>query len=196
MKKLLLVFGLAICGTFFSYGQNFEIGGQVGYGISNVYTDDDSADSKGVFHIGAVAQYNFNEDWSLVGELLYDQKGYSYTDGTDGEESINYLSVPVMAKYNFGSSTKFYLQAGLYGAFLLSAEGEFEGRDVDTKDAYESTDFGVAFGLGVEFPIQENLKLFVDLVANSGFSNIAAESDFDITNGATKAGVGLRYSLN
>lgn len=196
MKKFLLIAAIAVCGMFSASAQSFEIGGQVGYGIANIYLEDESADSKGVFHIGAVGQYNFNEKWSLVGELLYDQKGYDYTDGTDGSESINYLSVPVMAKYNFGSSTRFYLQAGLYGAFLLSAEGELGDEEIDTKDAYESTDFGVAFGLGVEFPLQENLKLFVDLVVNSGFTNIAADSEYDITNGATKAGVGLRYSFN
>ena len=197
MKKLFLV-GAFILSFGALKAQNLEIGGQIGYGISNVAAEETSADSRGVFHIGALAQYNFNDRWSLVGKIHYDQKGYGYTDGTSGKETLAYLDIPVMAKWHFGGGDlRGYLQFGGYGGVLLSAKGEApSGEEVDTKEAYKSSDFGLAFGIGLDYPLSDNLKLFAELEVNSGLSNIAEQSPVTIRNGASKLGLGVRYALN
>lgn len=175
------------------HSQNFEGGLQTGYGISNVYVEDISGDTRGVFHIGALGQYNFNESWAIVGKLLYDQKGYAYNDGTSGRETINYVDIPVMGKWYFGNNVKGYLQFGGYYGLFLNAEGEIDNEAVDTSEAYEDSDLGVAYGVGLELANLYDVKLFLEWEANTSMVNIAAENYSTFRNGASKIGLGFRY---
>ncbi|BDD02956.1 porin family protein [Aureibacter tunicatorum] len=176
---------------------SFELGFQGGYGVANVYLSEGSAKSRGVFHLGAIGQYNFNEKWAFVSKLHFDQKGYTYTDNTSGKESLTYVNLPMMGKFSFGNGVKGYLQAGFHVGYLLVARGENEGKKVDTKDMYNSLDFGLAIGLGVEFPLDKDTKMFFEWEANSGMANIANHPTHDIKvrNGASKLAVGVKFNI-
>ncbi len=43
---------------------------------------------------------------------------------------------------------------------------------LDLKDDFNSTDFGLAFGIGYKFEINNNIKLYIEYDSQSGFSDV------------------------
>ncbi len=208
MKKLLLlVTGLGLfTATVAQEKGDFEVGGNIGVNFSNIVVSgnniDDQADSKTGFNIGATGEYYFSDRWGLKAKLIYDQKGWadSFAQNQEtgnvvrGDMKVDYLTIPVMANWHFGKQRNWYLNFGFYGAFLLKAEVE----GVDTSEGFNNSDFGLALGIGVKFPVSDNAKLFIEYDGQSGFSNIAGgESDSSITlrNGRSAFNIGVLFDL-
>lgn len=148
----------------------------------------------------------FNDTFEFQGEL-----GGNFVD-VDGEyfydQALNYLDVPVFAKYK--STGGFVIFAGPYVSFLLSAKGEvlveanintnilglpfsgpqeFEQEGLQTED-FKSVDFGIAGGLGYEFPF----GFGIDARYVKGMLNISEDLDDEMfTNSSMQ--IGLSYKL-
>ncbi len=108
---------------------------------------------------GVFAELGLGSVFAIRPEGLYSQKGFSETDtGIDADLKVDYIEVPLLLAARFGqSSVRPVVFAGPVVGFEASCklEGSSGGvsvsadcadQDVDT----ESTDFGVAFGGGVE----------------------------------------------
>lgn len=112
------------------------------------------------------------------------------------EAKINYLMIPVLAKfgYDFGESPfRIYIDAGPFVAFLLSAKQVTSGSSPvyldpgaqndlglgavsfdntqDIKSQLNSTNFGVEGNIGLNYRIG-NSNIFLELGGNYGFLNI------------------------
>jgi hypothetical protein len=74
-----------------------------------------------------------------------------------------------MANWHFGLTRNWYLHFGPYVGFLLKADAD----GTDIKSTVKSTDFWLAFGIGVKIPISDNVKIFIEDDGQSGFVNIA-----------------------
>jgi opacity protein-like surface antigen len=229
MKKVLLVSAMALVAGF-SYAQT--ITPKVGISLSTVSDGDESnvdTKSKIGFTLGAAFNFPITESFSIQPELSYVQKGTkskeSYTDGpnpTDIYESenkitINYLEIPVLAKYSFGEGTKFFLNAGPSLGFGLggktkreitqsyggqSASGEIEGdvkfgdldEDAEEGDVYldNRIDFGVQLGAGV---LIAN-KIQIDVRYGLGLSALYDDAeDGAYKNRVIQFTVGIPFSL-
>ena len=205
--KILAVFALMTLPNFIN-AQSFEVGIQTGYGIANITSEEATSGTRGVYHIGLVTQYNFNDNWSVVAKVHKDQKGYKYNDGTVGRETMNYIDIPVMAKWHFGNKVRGYVQAGVYFGIFQSAEGELNaGRihphtgnvaqsnmTIDTSSAYNKDDFGLNAGVGAEMKIIDQLKGFIELELTPGLADIS-KANHTFRNGASKIGIGVRYQF-
>lgn len=203
MKKTTYVLLIALCSSFFSYAQDqgdFEYGIFAGLNVSNVSTIDnqDSASSKIGFNAGAYGEYYFSERWSLKGSLIYDQKGWA--DGFFADDNgsfttdyaLNYLSVPVVANWHFAKKRNWYLNVGPYAGFLLNAK--VQETDFDVSDAIKSTDFGLAFGIGVKIPLNKEQQLFIEYGAQSGFTDIFENNQGDtVRNGRSSLNIGIKF---
>jgi hypothetical protein len=136
----------------------------------------------------------------------------------NSEAKINYLMIPVLAKfaYTFNQSPwRIYADAGPFVGFLLSAKQVTSGQSEiyadpggsqalpvgthsfdatnDIKDQLNSTNFGVEGNIGLNYAFGQN-NLFIEFGGNYGFLNIQKGS----ANGKNNAGAAtivLGYSF-
>ena len=209
MKKVLtsLVFLLALSATAQSKG-DIEFGVNVGYNSSFAAVREFTTESGSGINVGLSGDYYFSDRWSIKAKLIYDQKGWnkgfyseftSYDPAEPSESyvtnyNLNYLTIPVMANWHFGKKRNWYLNFGPYAGFLVSAKETEGGNDV--KEYFNSTDFGLALGIGVKIPLTEKLKLSLEYEGQSGFSNISAESQgASVQNGRGAFNIGLNFMM-
>jgi opacity protein-like surface antigen len=206
MKKRLFITALSIFGILTSNAQDsgeFELGIGLGLNLANVSTIDGQNNTSSLtsFNAGVSGEYYFSDRWGFKAKLIYDSKGWS--DGFIIDENfntittdfkLNYVTLPVMANWHFGSNRNWYLNFGPYVGFLVNAEDSELG--LDLKDGFKSTDFGFAFGIGYKFEIDDNIKLFIEYDGQSGFSDIFEENAGDaIRNGRSSLNIGVLFSL-
>jgi len=210
MKRIIFI-AIAL---FLGLGINAQIIGiRAGYTMSGLRIDDgfadylDAIDLQGKlatgFNIGIVAERPIKGKFSGHVELNFVQKGSAYdlyanpnNGGTSGhgETNLNYLELPLMAKFSFGH---FYFGLGPYFAYLAGAEqikyrendalvamvgeeaaaqmldvpsmkyDEFYDMDMDNFNRF---DFGGHLSLGGVFPVG-TVKVFVEARMSMGFLN-------------------------
>ncbi len=128
-------------------------------------------------------------------EVLFSQKG-AKEEGTidilgtpvsySGSTTANYVEIPVLAKFSFGKIIVPSVFVGPSLGMLMSANAEVEiggvsSGSVDVKDAYNSTDLGLVFGVEVKTPA----KLSIEARYNMGVSSVAKDfggTSFDVKN--------------
>lgn len=180
---------------------DIELGGNIGLNISNatgnVDNEDFEPDSATSINIAATGEYYFSDRWGLKGKIIYDKKGFD-EDDIDSSTNLDYISIPVLANWHFGRTRNWYLNFGLYTAFLIKSESDFEE---DTEDTFKTTDIGLAFGVGVKFLLNERTKLFIEYDAQTGFSDVFDEEAFSnvdeisVKNGRSAFNIGLLFNL-
>lgn len=179
-----------------------EFGVNIGFNSSTVVVSNSifQPDNGQGLNIGLAADYFFSDRWSIKGKLTYDQKGWDNGSFEDEngfyttDYNLNYLTVPVMANWHFGSKRNWYLNFGPYVGFLMSAK-ETTG-DVDVKEAFNSTDFGLALGIGVKIPVSDKLKISIEYDGQGGFSDVFKDSDgYRIQNSRNSFNVGINFMM-
>jgi opacity protein-like surface antigen len=137
MKKLfyLVVLLLGIS----AHSQILQFGVKGGLNTSTLSGDGDISSLTG-FHAGVFASIDL-VIIDVVPELVYSTQGASFGNQ---DVNLNYFNVPIMARLNLLKIL--YLEAGPQFGFLVGAD---DGTD-NSKDNYESTDFSVGVGAGVE----------------------------------------------
>jgi Outer membrane protein beta-barrel domain len=136
------------------------------------------------------------------------------------KQSLNYLEIPIMFKYRFGSDDfGLFLAAGPYFSFALSGtltesytnatvtttsktEVSFGDKVVDT---YTSKDLGFCFGFGGYFSVGENSKLILDARFVNGATNILNDKNktkriienaaFEVKNRSLQVSIGYLFTL-
>ncbi len=208
MKKTLQLFLFIALTSIAAKAQrsgDFEMGFHGGLNLANVTTIDGQSNAKPriSFNIAVTGEYYFSETWGLKAKLIYDNKGWS--DGFIEDNNfntyttdfhLNYITLPVMASWHFGSRKNWYLHAGPYAGFLVSAKDSELGMDL--KDAFNSTDFGIALGIGYKFEVNRNTTLFIEYDGQSGLTDIFEENESGtaITNARSALNFGVLFYLN
>lgn len=172
MRKIILsVIAVMVFG--FTNAQQTRFGVKGGLNISTV-VGGDVEDTKSLvgFHVGGFAEIHIVQRFFIQPELLFSTQGTKVDGpfGADGDIKLNYLNIPVLAKY-YIVDKKFSVEAGPQLGVLLSAKAE----DNDIKDFTRSVDFGFNIGAGYNFT--DNLS--VGLRYTIGLSPL---SDEDIDN--------------
>jgi len=184
---------------------NIELSGNFGLNISNVSKIDsyEGTSSKISYNIGASAEYYFSDRWGIKAKIIYDRKGWAdgFIDGydynlliTNVDFKLNYLTIPIMANWHFGSTRKWYLNFGPYVGFLLNVTEDWSGSDLS--GSFKPVDFGLAYSIGYKFPISEEVKLFVEYDAQSGLTDIFEYSEMDtVRNGRSSFNIGAIFTI-
>lgn len=213
MKNLKFILLLFIVSSVFetSHAQ-ISIGPKVGLNYSTFGGDNSNGD--GISYLigvqfGAVAQINFNEQFAFQPELLYFQKGAKsefFDAGFNFEidKAINYLEVPLLAKYMFGDTeaTQFYLIGGPsigigLNVNIITEEGEEESEEtVSFEDQMlNRLDIALSFGGGVQFPLGPG-ELFVDARYLFGLTSVDdSNTGTDFTNQGIGLSAGFLYTI-
>lgn len=200
MRKLLALLILSVIGLT-ANGQKREKGTievvpHIGY--SNFYysnDDGDSSESLTSVNFGVDGDYYFNNRWSLRSGLLFQTMGTEIVAPSmiTGIEKLNYLNVPVNANWHFGSTRKWNLNFGLTPSFLLSAKGDYNGiGEVDLKDAANSFQLGLTFGIGYKIEVSDKFSILIDYQGFAGLTNAnkKMEDVQDLTNNGSNFNVG------
>lgn len=178
MKKILVI--VAVLAISVSSFAQTTFGVKAGANIANIKLSGmgislDTKAKTGLI-VGAFAKFNLSESFAVQPELLFAQYGAKIDLSAFGEgeitESLNYLAIPVMAKYYFGG---FNVQAGPQIGILMSAKEEMDGESEDVKDDYKGADFGLNIGAGYDL----DMGLGFDVRYNMGLSNIVKDTEGD-----------------
>jgi len=214
MKKLMVVIGVLLLATAVlaqDEGKGLTAKGfKVGLNIANVTGSDVDpfmaaiTDLAGVtasnktligFSFGGFVTYNFSPTVALQPEVFYSMKGFtiSFEDMYDADVKMDYIEIPVLFKFMFGTGTaKPCLFAGPSLGILVSSKIKAEGESVDAKDLWKSTDLGLVFGGGVDFPAGKG-KMTVDGRYTMGMTKIPDGGDVDIKNSNISFMVGYGF---
>jgi len=173
MKKLLAVaLGLVLVFAFAAMAQ--DEGGKLSYGFKAglgmcKWTGSSALDTALIsigaekknlmgFGGGGVLAYKLTPSVVLQFEALYLMKGVKYTLGDETAKfKLSYIEIPVTLHVapNMQGSLKPNFFAGPFLGLLASAKLRGEsggmGAEVDVKDFFKSTEFGVTFGAGFDY---------------------------------------------
>lgn len=209
MKKQLLILATALFGIFGAVAQDqgeIEIGFNVGFTTSNQRFNSTSGEAKAGLYVAPAAEYYLSDRFGIKAKLAYYGKGwkedYIDFDGVDSETKINlnYITVPVMINWHIGRNRNWYINAGPYLGFLISAKED--ATDTDVKDFYSGTDVGLAYGFGYKYYVTNKTKIFLEYEAHYGFSNILEDGVMDeygsaeITNTSGAFIIGVLFTLD
>ncbi|MGZ3776147.1 MAG: porin family protein [Mucilaginibacter sp.] len=180
-----------------------EFGINIGLNQSTVQNSgtQENANYKAGINLGVSAEYYFSDRWGIKGKVIYDQKGWAdgflvLNDGTeiDGiDYHLNYVTIPIMANWHFGQARNWYLDFGPSFGFLASASETSHSADV--KPLFNSTEVGIAFGLGVKIPISDKARLFFEYEGQGGLTNVFTQSDGTFQNIRSSLNVGLIFPI-
>ena len=191
MKKLLLLILAALFAIITQAQIQFGVKG--GLNLSNIQqsspVQEVSYNLKPGFNAGGLVYIPLSKHFGLQPEMLYSGQGSKVkTNFENVTNRLQYLSVPVLLKYNISAS--FFAEIGPQAGFLLSARKKVHstsyvlenpvdplvdqpGDNKDIKSYYRSFDFSGVIGLGYLFTpgigavASYNLSILNTLKANS-----------------------------
>jgi len=158
------------------------------------------------FLVGGFLEYKAGNLLSLQTEINYQKKGSKITSNLVGTESVvrrefNYLSIPVLVKgtiHDSGLGDKWDISffTGPYMGFLTSANLNLKTGNITTKTDIdgqaEKTDWGVIFGGGVSYKINNGCAIIAELRYQMGLSKVDKE-DTDLRNKGMGLTLGYRF---
>jgi hypothetical protein len=201
IKKLLLSAAIVTGATAGAFAQQYiSLGPVVGIGQSFVTNDvymDQVVIERDLFKVGLKAglavMYSRKEHWGVGGEVLYSKIGYkkwyvTYVDSLTGApvQSYNetndagYVQVPLRfyyfpGKYNTKARAKAYI-GPVFGFNLMEVQHRkaLDGTlppDLEDMPRYNSFDFGLQAGIGVNVYLAKSLWLNLDLNYYQGLTD-------------------------
>jgi hypothetical protein len=154
MKRIILA-AMAVMVFGFANAQKTRFGVKGGLNISTVVGGDvDHVKSLVGFHVGGFAEIHVVQRFFIQPELLFSAQGTKVDGpvGNDTDIKLNYLNIPVLAKY-YIVDKKFSVEAGPQLGVLLSAKADSQ----NIKDFTRSADLG--FNLGAGYNFTDNLSV-------------------------------------
>lgn len=154
--------------------------------------------SKFGLDLGLVSDIPLGEVVSFAPELHWLQKGFVIEDLQidnppvnieEGTASLNYLELPLLIKFNFGETAKFFVMGGPSIGYLLDHKIEVDGEESNDLFEFDNRlELGAHLGAGIGIG-----PVVVDLRYLLGISNITDAPDAEIKNNGFGAGVSLMF---
>lgn len=162
--------------------------------ISGDDIDGSDIDSRTGFVGGVFYEHKLGTSISIRPEVLYSFKGGTNTLAEDVTWQNDYIEVPVLLKYNFGSgATHPFVLIGPAISFNVNCnftDGTDEAScdDVFGSDVASSTDFSGILGLGIQWN-----ALDINVRYDLGFTNVL--EDVDATNKTISILLGYNFTM-
>jgi opacity protein-like surface antigen len=134
------------------------------------------------FGVGAMVAFNITKHIGIQGELIYNSLSQKYQDAAMQREiNVRYLNVPLMFSLSTGKGkpVNLNLVAGPQLGFNTGSSIKSSGGDtLITVFSTKRSDFGFAYGAGLEFMLNSQRTLRLDLGFRGvyGFVNISNTS--------------------
>jgi hypothetical protein len=193
MKKLFFL-TLALCTMLAVNAQKskrdegIKLGIKGGLNVANLMGDAEDVAIRTSINIGMVAEIIVNDKFSIQPELLYSGQGASNTFDGGGRTKLDYVLIPVLAKFPIASGLS--VEAGPQLGFLVSAKYKDNESNETVKDLYKTMDFGLDAGLEYEL----NSGVFFQGRYNLGLTDINNTDDNRrISNGVIQFSIGILF---
>jgi hypothetical protein len=193
IKIILILIGISL-NTFGQFKTN-EIGIVCGpscsfFNIGSGEKDEYNSSHKIiVFSVGLSYQHSFNNWFSVKTNLSYERKGDlfktgymevnpPYMIGIEKNRHLDYITLPILIRGDFGKKTKLFFNIGPFFSFLTNASI----RDTysyntslwhNNSESYKNYDIGITSGLGVKIPANEKISISFEIRDNIGIMNIS-----------------------
>jgi hypothetical protein len=187
MKTKILLLALLFFAATTSFAQT-KIGITAGVNLANL-TGSDAGDNNAMkigVHGGLVADLGISDNFMIEPGVLFSMKGSQDSENSDNKLTLNYIEIPILAKYKLESGLNFFL--GPYVGFLMSATADPGG--VDVKDFMETTDFGLKVGIGYQLESGLGFNAHYEMGLATIAKDVAGESQ---TVNNTVIGIGISY---
>ncbi len=187
---LILVMTLAFAVAANAEGTAFGI--KAGVNFANI-AGDDTGDLNSLtgFVGGGFVDIPMSPTLSIQPEVFYSQKGAKYEEmGTDVSIKLDYIDIPVLLKFTMAgeSARPFFLFGPSIG---FSASSKVSAGDVSMDlEGVASTDFGLVFGIGVNFQ-----KFLIEGRYGLGLSDINDDETITQSNNNTAFQLMLGYGF-
>ncbi|RYY55635.1 MAG: PorT family protein [Chitinophagaceae bacterium] len=166
----------------------FSLGAKAGVNASN-FRGSDAEGAKGRlgFYVGATGELTFGGNLAFAPEIVYSFQGVKQTEeDADAKLNMSYINIPLLARYKFENG--FYVETGLQPGFLMSAKVKIDSESASVKDAFNTVDLSVPFGLG----FRGESGFGVNLRYNLGLSKLDKDGDGKVYNGVAQLGITYR----
>lgn len=185
-KIMLLTFVLTVFAlSAFAQGEEgkglIAKGFKVGLSMSNWSADDiEDNDMKLGFAGGGFVTFGLSPQFAIQPEVMFCMKGTQFDGGGSDKlkYKVDYLVIPVLMKYMIPTNGNVSpnLFVGPEVGFLLSGKATMGSEEEDIKEYLKNTDFGLAFGAGMDIKM-ESFTLMFDARYTLGLSNILDEDE-------------------
>ena len=152
--------------------------------------------------VGISYEYYFKDNLAIKMNLSYDRKRSKGDYEIELRETLedppslidvtfnfnyNYLTLPVLIKYEFKNSHGFFINGGPFFGYLMDSEfvGEatdgiqFESSTKSTTNLNNQFDFGFTTGIGKTFQLKNKNSIVVEFRNNLGLSKTNKDNTFD-----------------
>ena len=196
MKKFFVLIAAAI--VCMSASAQFQIGGKVGFDMTNFWGSDVEHGMKPSYQAGLVMEYKFNPHFAIAPEVVFASQGgkfkvlYLNLFGLDVSKTVtyntNYINVPVMFKYYV--SPAFSIDLGPQVGFNVYSKYSIEDvKEAVVKDGTKGVDFGV--GLGGTYNLTDNA--FVQARYTLGLTKVFEGDYNNEKNGNIQIAFGMKF---
>jgi len=162
------------------------------------------------FTAGAFATIGVHPIISIQPEVIYTQKGQTYTAGTDAlsgtwNVQADYLEIPVLAKVYWPTmtDTRPFVYAGPFIGFNMAANadnvyevGSFDfATDADLDESINPVESGIAFGVGITQQMRKS-TISLDVRYTLGLTKAYDDTVFDeVFTGTLATAIEVGYRL-
>lgn len=193
--------------SFSSFAQNTtSLGIKGGVNLANFRGEDvKEYENRTAFNIGLVLNHSIAETSGISFEVDYSSQGAKLNlVGVETTTKLDYIRTIFLYNYFMGSTEMTIrpkLFAGPYAGFLLGEQYKIKDGDYSNypNNTFSTTDFGLAFGVGLHVRLKEGIWLIPDVRYNLGLTDIT-ENNFlgtnSTRNGILSVNVGLTFPLN
>ena len=181
MTSKAFILGALFCAATFSSlhaeTKDLQFGIKGGLGLSEISNSGASSKSARVgVQLGGVMTQKLSDSLTMQYEAIYTQKGLTIEgSGTKVEYNLDYLEVPVLAKFKLAD--KYAVYGGGYGALALSRKAKITFSSITADGAIDSITNSFDYGLliGVEAQLAERWS--VDARYTLGLNNVFTAAD-------------------
>ncbi len=207
LKTVLALFTLLIISQI-SYSQvRLGLGIEGGVDIANVsVTPDFTTSTRTGIIIGGIVDIGLTPTIGITSGIRYNQKGFTFTGATvtgaavTATDKLSYIEFPVLLKVKFPlTEVKPYVIGGPVLGIQVAANQEVTGAITQTSDIssdFQSIDFGLLFGAGLDFKVGLKTNLFVQGAYSIGLSNILKNATTQtLKNNGIQLTGGVKFNL-
>ncbi len=157
------------------------------------------------YQFGVVGELGFTNRFSIDGELVFLTKGHKQTfDGGSTKYNVNYLGIPLLAKYSFKilGLSKVYAKGGTFanvrtgGTMVFESEsGQNEGLEEDLDpEGWRRVDWGMSIGVGAEYEVDYGIW-GIDLRYDQSFLDVHTSDTAKNRNRTFAISIVYKYDL-
>jgi len=200
--KILIVFA-ALCIAVGAQAQVNSIGPTLGYNHAWL-SDIDNGSARPSFNGGITFNHSILQSAGIGFEVRYSQEGAkTKIGGQTFTSELNYLRIPLKFVYYFGKLEDNFrpkIFAGPSFAFLIGGKSQTQVGgttvSVNSKDNFESFDFGLQAGTGFNYRLAELVWLNFDVAYTHGFLNLTGDRNpVESKNRLVNANLGVAFGF-